>query len=168
MQTPLKNRSDTEFDFDSYGMTFLARHLHRLRVVISDQSDEIFEDAGIIVPSHCSSLVLLLEEQKEVAIVKIANALGYSHQLVNQRVAILEELACVQKVQDPGDRRRSLVQLTRKGRSEAKKMRAALQRIDAGIQDVLSDLDVDLPTRLVDLRASLLSRSLLERSSKQA
>jgi len=152
-----------KFNFDAYGMTFFARHLHRLRVVISDQSDTIFEQAGITVPAHCASVMLLLAEHEETPVMKLADALGYSHQLLIQRITLLEKHGCVRKYKDPSDRRKSLVSLSKRGRNEVRKVQEALPIIDAGIRDVLSGDDGDLQQKIRDVRLALLKSPLSER-----
>lgn len=151
------------FNFDDYGLTFLARHLHRLRVVISEQSDAIFAQEDISVPSHCSSLIVFLHEHGEISVMKIANALGYSHQLVMQRIALLQMQNLVSKRRDPTDRRRSLISLNSTGQLEAKRVLTALPIIDAGIASVLSEVESRLQDELPYIREALLQRSLSER-----
>lgn len=158
------NKNDEySFDFNDYGMTFLARYLHRLRVAISEQSDEVFESAGLTVPSHCSSLLLLLEQHGRAPITRLADALGYSHQLVNQRLAILQKHRFIRRSKDPNDRRRTLVVLTKRGLEEAAKAKVALRRIDRGLQHLIDEIDVDLKRLLEAARVSLDENRIAER-----
>ena len=159
----MTSEPDLKFDFEDYGMAFFARDLHQLRVVISEQSDSVFEAAGTGIPSHCASLILILDKYDEAPVMKLAAALGYSHQLLNQRITILEKSGCVRKHQDPNDRRRTLVSLSKHGQSEAAKVRNALPVIDAGIKDVVSEYNNDVQQIVKDVRLALLASSLFER-----
>lgn len=154
---------DTTFDFDTFGATFLARDLHRLRVLISDQSDRVFEASGVDFPSHCASVVLYLERADEASVMTLAAVLGYSHQLVMQRLNILTRRELVRRYKDPGDRRRTLVSLTKKGRAQARKLGQVLQRIDEGLSAALSDVDPDLQGKVRRLGETLRQTPLLER-----
>lgn len=156
----MNKKAAAEFDFDSYGMGFLARHLHRLRVIISEQSDEVFVEMGVSVPSHCASLMLFLDECGGAPVMKTAEALGYSHQLVNQRIGILEKHECAAKYIDPDDRRRSLVRLTAAGRKQTRLVRKAMPLIDIGLRDALAPHDKKMQQHLIDVRESLLDSSL--------
>lgn len=159
----MNKTNELQFDFDEYGMTFLARYLHRLRIVISEQSDEVFDAAGLTVPSHCSSLILLLEQNGKSPITHLADTLGYSHQLINQRVAILERNRCIRRSRDPNDRRRSLVSLSKRGLEQATKARAALRSIDKALQSLVDEIGVDLKVVLQQARRSLIETRIAER-----
>lgn len=156
----MARRGDLQFDFEQYGMTFLAGQLHRLRVLISSQSDAIFEESGISVPSHCASLMLLLEQHDEAPVMSIADALGYSHQLITQRLSILEKHGFLRKFQDSVDRRRSVVTLTTHGRKEAKKIHNALRIVDAGLRNVTAETSVDLQHSVDEVSELLGEQSL--------
>jgi len=160
----MAKNTDLQFDFDAFGKTFLAGHLHRLRTLISAQSDAVFEQFDIVFPSHCASLMLLIEEHKCAPVMAIAESLGYSHQLINQRISILEKAGCLQKSRDPNDRRKSIISLTRRGRLQAKKVREALSAIDAGIKSLCTEISIDLLLTMKEARQLLLSRPLLARS----
>lgn len=160
----MAKKSDLKFDFEDYGMTFFARDLHRLRIVISEQSDDIFDEAGASIPSHCASLILILDDYDEAPVMKLAAALGYSHQLLNQRIKILEKNGCVRKHLDPNDRRRTLVSLTKHGRSEAAKVRNALPIIDAGIRNAVLKHNADIQQTVKNVRLALLASSLSDRA----
>lgn len=154
---------DTSFDFDTFGVAFLARDLHRLRVLISEQSDRVFAASGVEFPSHCSSVVQYLAQEDEAAVMTMAAALGYSHQLVMQRLNILSKRELVRRYKDPDDQRRTLVSLTRKGRSAARKLSKVLQRIDLSLSSALADVDTELQEKVRRLRGSLLDVPLQER-----
>lgn len=159
----MAKKSGLQFDFDEYGMTFLAGHLHRLRILISAQSDAVFHEFDIDIPSHCASLILLIEQHKRAPVMAMADALGYSHQLIIQRLAILEKQKCILKYQDDVDRRRSIVTLTKRGRGQAKKVSSALVVINSGIRDLFSESGVNLQQSVRKARQLLLAHSLSER-----
>lgn len=162
----MKKSSDVIFNFDAFEVTFLARYLHRLRVLISQQSDEVFAQHNVTVPSHCASLMLLLHEHEEMPITVIANALGYSHQLILQRLGILEKAGCIRRFEDPEDRRRRLVRLTRLGMREAEKIEIALKVINVGLRSVMDDVGGNLQDAAQRAEAGLMAKSISLRAER--
>jgi len=157
-----------QFNFDEYGTAFFDAHLHRLRVLISAQCDEIFKAHDIKVPSMSASMVLFLENSTGEPVGVIADALDYSHQLINKRIAILERLGCLRRRQDKVDKRRSIVVLTKRGKAEAKKVREALRIIDLGIEDAFTEANMDLQRSVQNMQQYLLARSLSVRGETQS
>ena len=131
------------FEFEEYGTAFFDASLHRLRALISAQSDKLFNEMGISVPSLCASMVLHLDENKGSAVVALANALGYSHQLIQKRILILKRLKCISRRKDRGDKRRSIIELTDVGRKEAALIRIALKKIDSQLSLVFDEVGCD-------------------------
>lgn len=164
--TVVTKKALPKFDFDSYGSAFLARNFHKVRALLSEQSDDIFKEVGASIPSHCASLVLFLHDNKQAPVMKIAAALDYSYQLINQRLAILEKQGCVEKFPDPADRRRTLVTLSKRGKNEVTKIRRALKIIDCGIDNLLFEMNVNLLQDSARAANALMSTPLSRRAQK--
>lgn len=154
-----------DFDFQRYGSAFLDKYLHGLRVLITDQSDRLFEFHDIRAPSPCISVVLFLDERRRANITQIASALGYSHQLINQRLSQLERLKLVRRYRDVKDRRKSLLTLTPAGKAEAEKMRSLLPRIAEAFDALFVEENANLPTAISSVSSALEEKSLAERIS---
>ena len=161
-------KNQQRFDFDEYGAAFFDAQLHRLRVLISAQSDEIFAEHDIDVPSMSASMVLFLENSSGESVGIIADSLAYSHQLINKRIAILERLGCLRRRQDKADKRRSIVALSKRGRAEAKKIRQALGVIDLGMKDLFAEADLEMHQAVHDMQQRLLTRTLSNRGRAQS
>ena len=143
------------FDYDRYGNAFVDRRLHKLRVLITEQSDEVFVERGITAPSACVSVILFLQDKGNGSIAQIAEALGYSHQLINHRLQQLEKAGFTTRFADPRDKRKWRIKLTTRGLREAERVEEALPLIARAFDDLFSDLDVDLTLKLKDLHSAL-------------
>jgi DNA-binding MarR family transcriptional regulator len=168
LEFSMAKNNQQRFDFDEYGAAFFDAHLHRLRVLISAQSDEIFAAHDIDVPSMSASMVLFLEKSSGESVGVIADALKYSHQLINKRIANLERIGCLRRRQDKADKRRSIVALTKRGKAEAKKIRKALRVIDLGIKDTFAEANLELQQSVHDMQQRLLTRPLSVRGKSQS
>jgi len=151
------------FDFDAYGSAFFTMRLHRLRVLLTEQCDIAFLKQGVVSPSPCTSVVLFLAERGGASIAQISRATGYSHQLVNQRLALLEELGLSQRLADPHDKRKCTMELTRRGKADAKKLIAALESLARAFDELFDDLGVDVGAVLDKAHAQLSADPLQDR-----
>jgi DNA-binding MarR family transcriptional regulator len=149
-----------EFNFDSYGSAFLAMRLHRLRVLITAQSDELFLEQGVVVPSHCVSVVLLVARKNRVSIAQIADMLGYSHQLINQRLSQLEAMSLTKRRDHVRDKRKCMIELTAKGRREAAALEATLPLASRAFEEMFLEIGIDLERALRAATEALAARSL--------
>lgn len=144
-----------QFDFDAYGSAFLATRLHKLRVLISDQCEDLFADHNIIIPSSCVSISLVLGQIGPTSITKIASATTYSHQLVSQHLVKMENLDLIERQSDPRDNRRLLISLTPKGKEEVQKLDEALRKLAKLFDNLFVELDCDLKNTLIKATYSL-------------
>ena len=157
----------TPFDYDRFGSAFVDMRLHRLRVLITEQSDELFRERGIEASSAAASVLLLLLERQHASITQIADALGYSHQLINHRLKQLESLGQITRITDTRDRRKWLVKLTAKGRTEAQKVAETLPLIASAFDALFERAGVNLSSALEEARAELAATPLTTRLQSQ-
>ena len=153
----------TRFDFTAWGSAFVDARLHKLRETITRQSDLLFQEQGVEIPSSCTSVVLFLAPERRASIAQIADALGYSHQLINQRLAQLEAQAFVERRSDQRDRRRRLIALTAAGRRQAQLLEALLPRVAMAFQRLFDEIGVDLEQGLSSCMDALHARPLTRR-----
>lgn len=144
---------------------FLAMYLHRLRRLVSMQCDVLFDEYGIRAPSHATSVFLYLLERRRASITELADALNYSHQLMNQRLGVLEDLGLIERLPDPKDGRKVLFRLTRRGSAEANRIAKVIPIAAAAIEDLFAEMGVNLREK-ADLACQLLAeKSILYRAS---
>jgi DNA-binding MarR family transcriptional regulator len=162
----LPYRSVLKFDFEKYGSAFLAMRLHRLRVLITDQSEELFEHFGLVAPSSCVSTILFLKERKSASIAQIAKATEYSHQLTSQRLLQLEELGLADRQAHERDGRRVLIALTPAGKKQAARIEEFLVLASKLMDGLFEELGCDLDLVLIHATENLTMNSLRKRASK--
>lgn len=126
--------TDSASDLDD--ISFLGRLSEALSQRIEEQTRELFDDAGIIIPVRSCSLLTALRQAGEASAAELARALGQSHQLVVQKCPALLRLGLVTQHADPADARRKLFRLTDKGAAQM----ALLDSYTAGISAVYERL----------------------------
>jgi DNA-binding MarR family transcriptional regulator len=99
-------------------ISFLGRLSEALSARIEEQTCELFDEAGIVIPVKSCSLLTALRQAGEASAAELARMLGQSHQLVVQKCPALLRLGLVTQHADPADARRKLFRLTDKGAAQ--------------------------------------------------
>ncbi len=99
-------------------ISFLGRLSEALSQTIEDQTRDLFDATGIVIPVRSCSLLTALRQAGEASAAGLARALGQSHQLVIQKCPALIRLGLMTQHPDPADARRKLFRLTAKGHAQ--------------------------------------------------
>lgn len=146
---------------------FVANRLDRLADLIGDQGEEILRDAGIEFPSRAVSTVMLIGERGGVSTADIADALQQPHQLVTQRVEFLIEAGLLNRLPDPSDGRRKILQLTDKGVEQYTTLASRLEKVDQVLVKLFQEVGYDLSHIAMLVIKALARASLLERMNSK-
>lgn len=119
------------------GPAFLAHLLRRIADDLVQGAADWYPKAGVGAPPRTASTLLALDANGPLGVTAIAALVRQSHPLVITWIRQLEALACVETRADPHDRRRSVIALTRKGRAEVKRLRAALGPMEQASRELL-------------------------------
>lgn len=119
--------------------TFLGRLSEQLSDLIEQQSAEVFERAGIVIPVKSSSLMGAVARLGPVSIADLVRALDRSHQLIQQKMRKLLALGLVSQRPNPDDQRANLIELTDKGRAQL----ALLDALDGEFVRAYAEMEAD-------------------------
>jgi DNA-binding MarR family transcriptional regulator len=119
--------TDPSNDLDD--ISFLGRLSEALSQTIEDQTRELFDAAGIVIPVRSCSLLTALRQAGEASAAELARALGQSHQLVIQKCPALIRLGVITQHADPADARRKIFRLTGEGCDQLARIDAYSERI---------------------------------------
>ncbi len=108
----------------------------------------VFEKANI-TPQQWAVLAALGEAGEPTTLAAVARTLLVSKQNMTGMIARLEQLALVERNENPNDLRSARVQLTRRGRGVVERLRPAYERW-VGTVGGLSDRDLQSLARTVD------------------
>ena len=117
--------------------TFLGRLSEQLSELIEQQSAEVFERAGIVIPVKSSSLLVAIATLDPVSVAGLVRALDRSHQLIQQKMPKLLALGLVSRRPDPDDQRVILIELTDRGREQL----ALLDRLDGEFERAYAEME---------------------------
>ena len=119
--------------------TFLGRLSEQLSELIEQQSSEVFERAGLVIPVKSSSLMGAIATLGPVSVADLVRALNRSHQLIQQKMPKLLKLGLVSRRPDPDDQRVVLIELTDRGREQL----ALLDSLDAEFERAYAEMEED-------------------------
>ncbi|WP_291833009.1 MarR family transcriptional regulator [Brevundimonas sp.] len=142
--------------------TFLGRLSEQLSELIEQQSAEVFERAGLVIPVKSSSLMGAIATLGPVSVADLVRALNRSHQLIQQKMPKLLKLGLVSRRPDPDDQRVVLIELTDKGREQL----ALLDSLDAEFERAYAEMEKDAGPVFDAISraiASLKARPLIDR-----
>jgi len=117
----------------------LGRLSEQLSELIEQQSAEVFQRAGIVIPVKSSSLMAAIETLGPVSIADLVRALDRSHQLIQQKMPKLLTLGLVSRRPNRDDQRVILIELTDKGREQL----ALLDALDDQFDRAYAEMEAD-------------------------
>ena len=121
-------------------ISFLGRLSEALSNRIEEQTRDLFDDIGIVVPVRSCSLLTALGEAGEASAAELARRLGQSHQLVIQKCPALLRLGLITQHVDPADARRKMFRLTADGRDQLARITAYRARIGAVYRQLAAEV----------------------------
>ena len=147
---------------------FVSNKLLRLVDLIALQGDTLLRDAGITIPSRAVACALFIGDKGQASLADIAKALDEPHQLTAHRVDDLIQLGLLERRDDPNDRRRKALSLTKKGKSQYQLLLVRLAEIEQAFTGLYAEIGHDLPAILETAMEALHRTPLLERIQKNA
>ncbi|HXP00137.1 MAG TPA: MarR family winged helix-turn-helix transcriptional regulator [Luteibacter sp.] len=147
----------------SQGVIFLPHILRRLANRFIDECAVVSADLGIDVPQRLESTVQLLLDSGTRSVMDIAGSIGQSHPFVIKGVKELKALKLVDVRSDPKDKRRTLVTLTAKGKTQAERLVAVRPVFEAAYLSLMKEADADVFEALWRIESALKKTSFAER-----
>ncbi|MBT2766254.1 winged helix-turn-helix transcriptional regulator [Stenotrophomonas sp. ISL-67] len=150
------------------GPAFLAHLLRRLADELVQGAADWYPSVGVTAPPRTISTLLALDEHGSLGVTELAGLLRQSHPLVIAWIKELTRLSLVKSKDDPADRRRTLVSLTTKGRSELVRVRKALVTMERASTELLELAGTDSLQVLWALERNCRALPFLQRLQQQA
>lgn len=142
---------------------FVAHLAERLTDALCASTETHGRSAGCKTPVRTHSVLLFLLEKGPATLTDIARTDGQSHQLLASRLKPLERLDLIERLVDPDDARRHPYKLTRLGETEARAIRADIGANARAMEDLFTEIGVNLVDALDDALEALRVRPLGDR-----
>ena len=117
---------------------FTAR-MKRISDSLMYDARKIYEDLNIGIEPNWHLIFLLLKKEGQLTVTEIAQTLGFSHPAIIKIVKKMEEKGFIQRIADPNDSRKQLLQLSEKSIEMLPRFEEEWNKIEEVIQDIVDD-----------------------------
>ncbi len=142
---------------------FTAKMALDFAVLVAKQAEEVYSAKGMAFPVQVSSTLLYILRAGTASLLEIARALDHPHQLVAQRIKIMDKLGLLSKEPDPNDGRRTVFRLTDAGKAQGDRLEAYCKEAAAVFSALSDEVGTDLITHLRRAVVSLEACPLIDR-----
>lgn len=160
---PPTNAPESVFDHP----ILLGKRADELSLLIERQIEPIFAELGIAIPVRSCSLMLFLEQANGASAADLAKGLGHSHQLVLQKIPVLQRRDLIERHNDPEDRRRRIFLLTEAGQEQVMLLKQSFPTIQGLYRRLEEEIGVDLFDAMGRALDALRAKDLLQRLREQ-
>jgi GNAT superfamily N-acetyltransferase len=153
--------------FDRAGKVALGTRVRFLGEKIGEDGVEIYKAYGVGLQPKWFPVFFVLIRDSARTITSIAEEIGHSHVSVSKIAAELIRAGLASEKGDPADGRRTLLSLSAKGRSVARRLDHQCTDVEAAVEELLTEARYDLWSALGEWEDLLERRSLLDRVMAQ-
>lgn len=145
------------------GALALGSRLKRLSDQLMQDGIRVYRETGLAFEPRWFPVFYYLSKSGPSAVMDIARGLGITHPAVNQVAKELIAADLVAAYRDARDKRKRVLALTREGKSRLPQLERVWQDIQAALQELLDETQVDFLGYMESLERGLLDRSFYAR-----
>jgi DNA-binding MarR family transcriptional regulator/predicted GNAT family N-acyltransferase len=135
--------------------------LKKMGEELLSQTSRILADLGFQIDKRTIPVLIILIENGAVGVNELADHLGMTHPAIVQVVDKLNMKGFISKRNSTKDKRRTLIEITRKGRTVMRNINPILEEIQGSIDSVIKNIDGSLPYSLLTLENFIKSKVLI-------
>jgi DNA-binding MarR family transcriptional regulator len=147
------------------GTLALGARMQKLSDTMRKDVTRIYKEHGIDFESRWFPVVYVLNINKSLSIVEIADELGYAHPSVITLVKELQSKKLIKSSSDRNDGRKRLISLTPKAKAMVKKMKPLWKKM-IYLNDLLTNNKNNLIRAIEEVEAQLQKESFYDRMQK--
>lgn len=153
--------------FDDVGKLAMGSRVRYLADLISQDAAEIYKSYETNLQPKWFPVFYLLAKDGESNVTAIAESIGHSHASVSKILTEMSNARLLSEKEDPTDRRRTVVSLSKRGKEIAEKLETQSLDVSAAIEEITQQASHDLWAALAEWEYLLGKKSLLERVTAQ-
>ncbi len=153
----------TDKYFENLSSAYMAHFCRRLADLIIDQGGELLKEMKLVTPSTAMSSVFYLDKNSQSTVAALAGALGVSHQMATQRINSLIKLGLVERISSVQDKRSKVINLTKLGKSEVKKLTPFATKMTKAFEKLETELECNLTNIIRQAELALIDKPLKQR-----
>ena len=153
--------------FTKTGKMAIGTRLRRLSERITHDAAQIYALYDVELQPRWFPVFYVLSQDRDMPVTAIAHEIGQTHASVSQILKEMRKAGIITEKSDPGDARKTLLTLSRKGKAIATKIDAQYCDVTAAVEALLDSATYDLWKSMEEMEHLLDQRSLLERVQEQ-
>jgi DNA-binding MarR family transcriptional regulator len=150
-----------------FGAMAFASRLRRLGDRLKAEATKLYRAQGIEFNDSWFLLALVLSTREGISVSEVAKAFGISHAAISQMAAAMEGKGLLTGRPDDRDRRRTLLYLTRKGRSAVTALQPIWTAVGDCTQEMIASTGKDLLLGITEIEEQLEQQDLFARVTEQ-
>ena len=149
------------------GAMVFASRLRRLGDRLKAEATKLYRANGIEFNDSWFLVAFVLSNRQDISVTEIAASLGISHAAVSQMASAMERKGLLVGRPDQRDRRRTLLCLTKEGRSAVKALQPIWNAVGDCTNEMIASMDRDLLSVITNFEEQLEQRSLFSRVTER-
>jgi len=141
---------------------FFGIRLKKTGEMLSSQIAQILSESKIEFESRGIYPLVILGEKTKVSIKEMADLLGMTHPAIVQLVNSLNSNGLITQSKSAKDKRKTLIELTEKGKNELDRIKPVLNEIELAVESIINETDTNLKYLLSKLNAAVKGKLLLQ------
>lgn len=150
-----------------FGAMVFASRLRRLGDRLKSEATKLYRANGIEFSDSWFLVALVLSHREGISVTEVADAFGISHAAISQMVTAMERKGLLVGHVDERDRRRTLLYLTKEGRSAVEALRPIWEAVGECTEELIASTDKDLLLTISKFEEQLEQQSLFIRVAER-
>lgn len=141
---------------------FFGIRLKKTGEILSSQIAQILSESKIEFEPRGIYPLVILKEKTKASIKEIADILGMTHPAIVQLVNSLNNNGLIIQRKSTEDKRKTLIELTEKGKKELDRIKPVLNEIELAVESIINEKDTNLKYLLSKLNDAVTGKMLLK------
>ncbi len=150
-----------------FGPMAFASRLRRLGDRLKAEATKLYRAHGIEFNDSWFLVALILSYREGISVAEVAEAFGVSHSAISQMVTAMERKRLLIGRPDELDRRRTLLHLTKEGRSAVKALRPIWDAVGECTNELIASTGKDLLLAITEVEEQLEQQNLFTRVTER-
>ena len=146
-----------------FGAMAFASRLRRLGDRLKSEATKLYRANGIEFNDSWYLVALVLSNREGVSVTEVAEGFGISHAAISQMATAMERKGLLVGRPDERDRRRTLLHLTKEGRSAIEALRPIWEAVGECTEELIASTSKDLLPAISKFEEQLEQQSLFTR-----
>ncbi len=152
--------------FENMGSSYMSHFARRLADLINEQGTEVLTELNLTTPVTSISAMQFIDQNQDITVSDLAQALHVTHQMATQRINKLIQLKLVKRTQKTNNQKAKNIMLTPLGLAEIKSLQPFMKKMQLIFTRLESETGFELTQAIYKTEVSLRLNPLKDRYSR--